>query len=324
MSADYIDFNIEALKARITVLEDFIKAKHPDFPTTPKGNSGTMTFVEEPFITHPIATPKGNSGTMTGDEHSHGDEIEGYITPKTSYGANIRGWASTAKSSPPLYSLDYGNSIAVSGYAADAEGNINPATGKPFVWYMVQDGDDNFVREDVVTFSKEPFITPINAALWPAPVDVYWVTTHHGEGGHKGIDYGSPMGTNIVNPVDAFVLKTFDCVLCKPEGDGEWTINNDDYGDGYGTFAILRYSRDSLPLSAQSHVDRYVQVLYGHMSDLDVTEKFPIRANSRIGRVGSTGNSSGPHLHLEVRTSDDPNANFYTARLIDPELVFST
>lgn len=268
---------------------------------------------------------KGASGTMTPVEtHDHSDEIEGWITPNTSYGANIREWPSTADSNPPLYRLKHGDALAIDGKADDAEGKINAATGKPFVWYMVSDGDDNFVREDVVTFSvdnPQP-IPPINAALWPAPLEVYWVTSHHGEHGHKGIDWGAPFGESIINPADGFVVKAFDCVKCKPEGDGAWTINNDDYGDGYGTHAILRYLDASLPLSSQAHIERYVFILYGHMSDLDVVQGFPVRANSPIGRVGSTGNSTGNHLHLEARTSDNPNINFYDATLIDPELIF--
>lgn len=267
--------------------------------------------------------PTGAHGSMTVTDQS----LDGYVTPNTSYGANIREWSSTADDNPPLYRLDYGKDLPVTAWTSDVEGKINSATGKPYVWYMVADGEDNFVREDVVTFTKDnpqPVVPHSSTGKWPSPIAGRYAieNTHLNHRNHKGVDLSAPMGTNIINHVDAFVLRAFDCVLCKPEGDGAWTINNNDYGDGYGTFAILRYDSWSLPSAAQQHVERFVFVLYGHMSDIDVTQGFPVRADSRIGRVGSTGNSSGPHLHLEVRTSDTPNVNFYSAKLIDPALIF--
>lgn len=45
---------------------------------------------------------------------------------------------------------------------------------------------------------------------------------------------------------------------------------------------------------------------YAHLSALLVAEDQPVAANQLIGRVGSTGRSTGPHLHYEVRINDDP------------------
>ena len=45
---------------------------------------------------------------------------------------------------------------------------------------------------------------------------------------------------------------------------------------------------------------------YGHMSAILVTEGQVIRAGEVVGRLGSTGRSTGPHLHYEVRINDDP------------------
>jgi murein DD-endopeptidase MepM/ murein hydrolase activator NlpD len=49
------------------------------------------------------------------------------------------------------------------------------------------------------------------------------------------------------------------------------------------------------------HADgRYTQ--YAHLSAISVKSGQSVGGGQRIGRSGSTGNSSGPHLHFEVRT----------------------
>ncbi len=49
---------------------------------------------------------------------------------------------------------------------------------------------------------------------------------------------------------------------------------------------------------------------YGHMSEVLVTEGQTVKAGDAIGRIGSTGRSTGPHLHYEVRLDGEP---------VDPE-----
>jgi murein DD-endopeptidase MepM/ murein hydrolase activator NlpD len=49
---------------------------------------------------------------------------------------------------------------------------------------------------------------------------------------------------------------------------------------------------------------------YGHMSEVLVTEGQEVKAGAVLGRIGSTGRSTGPHLHYEVRVNEEP---------VDPE-----
>ncbi len=45
---------------------------------------------------------------------------------------------------------------------------------------------------------------------------------------------------------------------------------------------------------------------YGHLSHIDVVQGQTVARSQFIGRVGSTGRSTGPHLHYEVRIDDEP------------------
>ena len=55
-----------------------------------------------------------------------------------------------------------------------------------------------------------------------------------------------------------------------------------------------------------------VRTLYAHCSKIYVKEGQIVAVGQEIGEVGSTGNSTGPHLHFEIRVDD---------RFVDPERI---
>ncbi len=87
---------------------------------------------------------------------------------------------------------------------------------------------------------------------------------------HSGTDLGAPLGT----PVLAAYA-------------GNVAIAN--FLGGYGLTVILDHNEFSQ------------QTLYGHLSEIFVQPGEWVEQGTVIGRVGSTGNSTGPHLHFETR-----------------------
>ncbi len=88
---------------------------------------------------------------------------------------------------------------------------------------------------------------------------------------HSGVDIGAPMGAPVV-------------------ATGSGTIVSAGWIGGYGKAIVIQHNGVQ-------------QTLYGHLSEVFVRPGQTIEQGTVIGRVGSTGNSTGPHLHFETRTA---------------------
>ncbi len=86
---------------------------------------------------------------------------------------------------------------------------------------------------------------------------------------HTGLDIGAPLGSPI------FAADTGTIVFAGRNG-------------GYGNEIMIK------------HANHY-ETLYGHLSQIDVYVGEHVNKGDFIGRVGSTGFSTGPHLHFEIR-----------------------
>jgi murein DD-endopeptidase MepM/ murein hydrolase activator NlpD len=280
----------QSLEDRIEAIERFLTSQHPAWNT------------------RPIVVPIGTSGSATLTEPPLSPA--GWVRPKNTY-ANIR-------YAPTIDSVDVGDLTV----ARPVIRRTSQSDENGFYWYQL--GENEFVRQDVVIYYADAPV-PLPSSKWAAPTTGYKIMSHHGEGGHKGVDLatGGLRPPVSIGPNGGTVVKTFLCTICKPEGDGAWTLNVPAYGGGFGTYAIVRYNRSSLPEAAQPHVKEHVFVIYAHLSALSVIQGNIYPAGHILGYIGSTGNSTGNHLHLEVRTSDNPNENFYSAALVDPNLIFA-
>lgn len=104
---------------------------------------------------------------------------------------------------------------------------------------------------------------------------------------HTGIDYAAPTGTPI-----------------KAAADGEVIFKG--WKGGYGNTVMIRHANG-------------VETLYGHMSAFSPADG-RVRAGEVIGFVGTTGRSTGPHLHYEARVNGQP-VNPTTVALPTPKLT---
>ncbi len=86
---------------------------------------------------------------------------------------------------------------------------------------------------------------------------------------HTGIDLAAPTGTEVHSATSGVARLGYD-----PGGAGLYVVVS---------------------------VDSHVRVLYCHLSDFRVQNSESIRPGQIIGLLGSTGNSTGPHVHFEVQ-----------------------
>ncbi|MGP4111648.1 M23 family metallopeptidase [Streptomyces sp. 4N509B] len=112
--------------------------------------------------------------------------------------------------------------------------------------------------------SPLPEAHPVSAA--------YGIAGSWAAGHHTGVDFATPVGT----PVHSVGPGTV--VLAGSAGD-------------YGEAAMVALT------------DGYY-ALYAHLSSVDVVEGERVQTGTPLGETGNTGNSTGPHLHFEIRTGE--------------------
>lgn len=98
---------------------------------------------------------------------------------------------------------------------------------------------------------------------------------------HQGLDLSLNFGDTVVAAFDGIVR------YAKPNS------------GGYGNCIVIRHNNG-------------LETLYGHLNNINVSENQFVKSGELIGLGGSTGHSTGPHLHFETR---------YKGIAIDPELL---
>jgi murein DD-endopeptidase MepM/ murein hydrolase activator NlpD len=100
---------------------------------------------------------------------------------------------------------------------------------------------------------------------------------------HKGIDIKAPIGTDVLASSDGVIQKV------KPQS------------TGYGNHVVIKH-------------DNTFKTLYAQLSTMTVKVGDKVKAGDKIGEVGSSGASTGPHLHYEViREGEKVNPEDYVS-----------
>ncbi|MBA5221748.1 M23 family metallopeptidase [Streptomyces griseoaurantiacus] len=118
------------------------------------------------------------------------------------------------------------------------------------------------------------------AASWVDPVKKYALSAGFDQNGshwahkHSGQDFAVPIGTDVVAAHGGTVVKA------GGNGAGD--------GPAYGNAIVVKHANGT-----------YSQ--YAHLSRIDVKPGQVVATGQHLARSGNTGNSTGPHLHFEIR-----------------------
>jgi murein DD-endopeptidase MepM/ murein hydrolase activator NlpD len=140
-------------------------------------------------------------------------------------------------------------------------------------------------------FAKQAEAQAAKIALnqWVLPVDNYRLTAEFGDWGlwasyHTGLDFAADYGAPI-----------------KAMAGG--TITEVGYDGSYGNKVVIT-------------LDDGTEMWFCHMSQYTATSGDEVRSGEVIGYIGNTGNTTGPHLHLEVRPGAGDPVDPYAAMLV--------
>jgi murein DD-endopeptidase MepM/ murein hydrolase activator NlpD len=118
-------------------------------------------------------------------------------------------------------------------------------------------------------------------SIWPVEgesTDSFGVRGNPFGGGgaefHPGQDIAAPRGTPVLAPAEGKVVEA-------------------GWKSGYGQTVVIDHGNG-------------LTTRYGHLSKIEVTAGQELKRGDQLGQVGSTGRSTGPHLHYEVRVGELP------------------
>jgi murein DD-endopeptidase MepM/ murein hydrolase activator NlpD len=115
--------------------------------------------------------------------------------------------------------------------------------------------------------------------------------THWSKGYHTGVDFAVPVGTDILAVADGVVTKA-------------------NWGKSYGLQIVQEIKLQN----------KKQYCIYAHLSKILVKPGDVVKRGQHIAESGNTGNSTGPHLHFEVRD----NIRWSAGKDIDPKDVLKS
>lgn len=144
---------------------------------------------------------------------------------------------------------------------------------------LIIGGHQSVVNAEEFTNEKQDWIWPVNGVI----TDTYGSRN----GSHKGIDVANSIGTPVHAADTGIVTKSY-------------------YSKSYGHVVFVKH-------------DSGYETVYAHLNQRKVNVNDTINKGEVLGLMGSTGNSTGPHLHFEIHKNEWTN-NMQNS--LDPFLIF--
>ena len=242
--------------------------------TTTQTTKETRTTKRSVRDVQPQTTPQSQAGTAEMYTVVHGDTLSGIADDRQVRGGWQRLYAAnrtTVGSDPDLIIPGQRLNLrakAPTTHPKDTTSDASTTTKKK------TKSTDKDTRKTKDTSEQTHKVTPTHTLV--APVNAAMGTPYRAagpswsKGYHTGVDFPVPTGTSV-----------------KAVGAGRVVTSG--WGGSFGYQVVIRQADG-----------RYTQ--YGHLSAISVKAGQTVTAGQRIGRSGTTGNSTGPHLHFEVRT----------------------
>lgn len=140
------------------------------------------------------------------------------------------------------------------------------------IFYFLQ--DKNFSGTDIAFFHDDSMQLPLSKKILTSPFG-YRTSPISGKWTfHAGIDMAAPLGTEVF--------------ACK-----SGVVSQTGFNSTYGNFIIILHNKNKTSL-------------YAHLSKIISKKGDRVSTGQTIGLVGTTGASTGPHLHFEVRENGNP------------------
>ena len=181
------------------------------------------------------------------------------------------------------YKFQKGDTLRKVSYKFHVKLSIIVDTNNIYKASDIDEGEFIFIPMDektLVKYNRYPFINKGAFVdkkfdfVWPTKGLVTWVLERRGRSLHYGVDVAARIGT---------------WIRASKEG----IVRFAGWVSGYGRLVIVQH-------------DRFFETRYAHCSRLLVKKGDKVHKGEIIALVGSTGRSSGPHLHFEIRYMDIP------------------
>lgn len=309
-------------------------------PASTKPIIQTTTQTTTQSTTPPVGTP-----TSTATPAANATTKVATTPPTASCAATIRGDVQARVRELPsingaaLGTIDANRSIVITGVAAGQD-------GQGYRWVKASGIDltsvpiTGYIREDLIVPTADCNIFGLATAVvlnpanpddtsrtnrFPSPIkaEAYSITQEFGNQGHKGTDLGARVGVPVMASGVGIVTKVVRCTRCTEaqpnfasQGIPDWSsdaVKDPAWGYGFGNYIIVRYAWADMPnlmrtaMTAMNLVNGYAYVIHAHLSRIDTQPSTAVKAGDLLGAVGNTGNSTGPHLHLEIKVSMSAN-----------------